>query len=140
MTIGISAGLRDDRLQILLDAIDAASDEYGSAHLLIYSGDRPDTGEVPDEYENILLLDYTLPFPCGSITDGVLTFSAIDTVDGLDYGIAIWARITDADDIFVMDLSVTSNLGSGDVKMDSTEVFEGTPVNCTLATITEGNP
>jgi len=131
--------MRDDRLQLVVDAIDGESDEYSGAHLLVYSGDRPYTGEEIDEYENDLLIDFELPYPVGTITDGVLTFAEVVDVYSLEYGIASWARIVDALDAFVMDLSVTSTIGNGDVKIDNLEVFAGVLVHCSLATITEGN-
>jgi len=137
--IGISTELRSDRLQLVLDAIDGESDEYSGAHLLIYSGDRVGTGEEIDEYENELLIDFELSYPSGTITDGVLTFAEISDVNSLEYGTASWARIVDAVDAFVIDLSVTSTLGNGDVKIDNLEVFAGVLVQCSLASITEGN-
>lgn len=140
MTIGISTAMRNSRLQLILDAIDAESDEYASAHLLIYSGTKPATGEAIDEYDDpVLLADFLLPYPCGTITDGVLTFGTIEDVVGLENGIAAWARMTDADDAFVMDLTVTDYFGNGDVKVDNIEVFKDAVIHCTLATITEGN-
>ena len=139
MTIGISTTLRNSRLQLLLDAIDNGADEYNSAHLLIYSGDRPATGEAIDEYDNILLVSFSLLFPCGSITGGILTFGALVDVLGLDDGTATWARITDEGDVFVADLSVTNEVGSGDVKINDTAIVVGGTVHCTAASITEGN-
>lgn len=140
MTIGISTAMRNSRLQLILDAIDAESDEYSSAHLLIYSGTKPATGEILDEYDDpVLLADFVLPYPCGTITDGVLTFETIEDVVGLANGISSWARITDADDVFVMDLTVTDYFGNGDVKVDNLQVYEDAAVHCTIAVITEGN-
>lgn len=140
MTIGISTAMRNSRLQLILDAIDAESDEYSPAHLLIYSGTKPATGEILDEYDDaVLLADFLLPYPCGIITDGVLTFGTIEDVVGLVNGIAVWARITDADDVFVMDLTVTDYFGNGDVKVDNLQVYEDAAVHCTIAVITEGN-
>ena len=139
MTIGISTTLRNSRLQLLLDAIDNGADEYSTAHLLIYSGDRPDTGEAIDEYDNILLVNFSLPFPSGTIFDGVLTFGTIDDSTGSNYGIARWARVNDEGDVFVADLSVTNESGNGDVKVNDTEIFEGGTIHCHSASITEGN-
>jgi hypothetical protein len=139
MTIGLLAALRNNRLQLILDAMDSSSDEYEGAHLLIYSGDRPDTGEDIDEYDNFLLADFVLPFPSGSITDGVLTFGIVNNTVGLANGIASWARITDAIDNFVMDLSVTATGGSGDIKISSTSIEIDGTVKFISGIITEGN-
>jgi hypothetical protein len=139
MTIGLSIAMRDERLQLILDAIDFGADEYDTAHLLIYSGERPVTGGVPDEYDNVLLVNFPLSYPCGTITDGVLEFNTIEDVNSLAYGAAVWARITDSSDTFVADLSVTSLTGGGDILIDGTEIFADTLVTCVVATITEGN-
>ena len=141
MTIGLSTTLRSNRLQVFLETVDHASDEYDSAHLFIYSGDRPVTGGAVDEYDNTLLLDFLFPFPCGSISNGILTFGTIEDVYGLSAGVPSWARIVDADENFVADLSVTNLIGNGDVKLDSLtlEIFVGGLVKCTVATMTEGN-
>ena len=139
MTIGLLAALRNNRLQLILDAMDSSSDEYEGAHLLIYSGDRPDTGEAVDEYDNILLADFVLPFPSATITDGVLTFGTVNDTEGLANGTASWARITDAVDAFVMDLSVTATGGSGDVKISSVSITMYGVVKFLSGTIIEGN-
>lgn len=139
MTIGILLALRNSRLQLILDAMDAASDEYEGAHLLLYSGDRPATGEVIDEYENELLVDFVLPFPSGTITNGVLTLGSVADTVGLAAGTVAWARITDANDTFVMDLSVTVPAGNGDVKISSVTTIIGGVVRVISGIITEGN-
>ncbi len=139
MTIGLLDTLRSDRLQLILDAIDATSDEYEGAHLLIYSGDRPTTGGAIDEYDNILLAKFALPFPCGTITNCVLTLGSVGNVVGLDNGNASWARITDAVGNFVMDLSVTVTGGGGDIIISSVSIVTDGIVKFLSGTITEGN-
>ena len=141
MSIGFDTDLRNNRALAIVAAIDAGVDEYSSGHLFIYSGERPATGEAVDEYDNELLVDFLFSFPCGTVSNGILTFGTIQDVESAAAGIATWARITDTDDVFVMDLSVTDTEGSGDVKIDSTgaEIVDGILVRCTVATITEGN-
>jgi hypothetical protein len=142
MTIGINSTLRDARLTLILDAID---DDGTAGKLTIYSGTRPATGAEPDEYDNLALVVFDLDYPCGTITNGVLAFSPIsddeyDFSEAINTGIAEWGRITTTSDIFVMDLSVTDLFGSGDIKIDSTEIYEGNNVFCYNASINEGNP
>jgi len=139
MTIGLSTTLRNARLQHILDAIDAGGDEYGGGHLLIYSGDRPATGVVIDEYENDLLLSFPISWPCGSITGGVLTFGTVGSAVGLAEGVAVFARLVDEDNLFVADLSVSIVGGAGEVKLDYIDIHVGTVVNCISAVLTEGN-
>jgi len=141
MSIGFDEDLRNTRASAIASAIDAGGDEYDSGHLLIYSGDRPDTGDHIDEYDNELLVEFVFPFPCGTVSAGVLTFDTIADATSVAAGTATWARITDADDVFVMDLSVTDTGGSGDVKVATTGavITDNTIISCTVATITEGN-
>jgi hypothetical protein len=139
MTIGLNSVLRDARLQIVLDAIDDGADEYSSQLLTIYDSDRPATGGAVDEYD-LALAEFLLPYPCGTITDGVLTFDTIADVVAIGTGSAKWARITDAGNSFVMDLSVSNLTGSGDVKLDSLSIELGNTVHCHSAILTEGNP
>jgi hypothetical protein len=140
MTIGIDAAVRNSRLQVLLDAIDNGGDEYGGGHLRIYSGDRPATGGEVDEYENELLLEFNLPYPSGTVSDGVLTFNDLGTVKGLAEDIASWARVTDAEDNFVMDLSVSLAGGGGEVILTYLQIYVDIDIEYVSATITEGNP
>jgi hypothetical protein len=142
MTIGLNTIIRTARLQSVLDALDFEADEYDSAHLLIYSGDRLPTGEAIDEYDeygNDLLVDFSLNYPSGSITNNVLTFGVVDSVLGLIHGTAVWARLIDSNGDFVVDLSVSDTNGTGDVKIDSLEIFVGVAVNFVGGSITEGN-
>jgi len=140
--IGISVTIRNNRLEIIKSAIENNTDEYdpGSGHLLIYTGIRPSTGYEFDEYDDfILLVDFILPNPCCSINSGILTFEDIQDTIGLESGTAGWARITDVDDNFIMDLSVSDLLGSGDIKIDSLDISKNGVIHCTIGTITEGN-
>jgi len=139
MTIGLDTTIRTGRLQTVLDAVDFEGDEYDSAHLLIYSGDRPVTGGAVDEYENDLLVDFSLSFPCGTIINNVLTFGVVASVLGLLYGFASWARLIDSNGVFVADLSVTDTNGVGDIKISSLEIFVGIAVYFVSGAITEGN-
>ena len=136
--IGITTAMRNSRLQLILDAIDLAGDEYGAGILFIYSGIRPATGMSPDEYDAILV-EFMLPYPCGVINNGVLTFGEVLDVLATASGTATWGRLTDINENFIADLSVTSLLGNGDVKIDSTTIVEGGTVHCNSAIITEGN-
>jgi len=138
MTIGLDVDVRNSRLQKIVDAIDAEGDEYEAGSLTIYAGTRPATGAALDEYD-VALVKFTLPFPCGTVSGGVLTFSAIPDANAIASGEATWARITDADDNFVADLSATDYLGGGDVRIDDVNIEVGGLIHCISAAITEGN-
>ena len=138
MTIGLDVDVRNSRLQKIIDAIDAEGDEYEAGSLTIYAGTRPATGAALDEYD-VALVKFALPIPCGTISGGVLTFNAIPDAYAIATEEATWARITDADDNFVADLSATDYLGGGDVRIDDVNIEVGGLIHCIAATITEGN-
>lgn len=138
--IGFCMDLRSEIMDMVNTYIDWEADEYDPAHLLIYSGERPATCQEVDEYENTLLADFTLPYPCGTNTDGVITFNSIADTVGLAAGTISWGRIVDSTGYVVMDLSATTHIGTGDLKFDSLDVEIGLVIHCTLATLTEGNP
>jgi hypothetical protein len=138
--IGFSTDLRNEILDVVKTHIDWEGDEYDPAHLLIYSGDRPSTCQEIDEYDNILLADFLLPYPCGTVNEGVLTFGEIADTLGLASGTISWGRIVDCTGYAVMDLSATTYVGTGDLKFDSLDVEIDLPIHCTAASITEGNP
>ena len=54
-------------------------------------------------------------------------------------GTATWARISNSDGVFVMDLDVSVNAGSGDIKLNSVDVILGGPISIISASLTEGN-
>lgn len=137
MTIGISSTLRDARLDLIKDAIDLGGDEYGGGILRIYSGTRPATGGALGGA--VLLLEYDLAWPCGTITSGVLTLDSVASTIGLAAGTATWARIVDVDENFVMDLSVTEEGAGGDIVLSSTLIAISMEVLFISGGITEGN-
>jgi len=138
MTIGLNLLIRNARLGLILDAIDYEGDEYDGALLSLYSSTRPSTGAELDEYDVVLAI-FMLPFPCGIISNGVLALNEIMDTTGIADGIAVWGRICDSSGNFVIDLSVSTLSGSGDVKIDSTEIYIDNVIHCHSAVITEGN-
>lgn len=139
MTIKLAVTVRNNRAQKIADAIDAGA---AGGKLNIYSGQRPASGGgAIDPFNNILLGTLTFSKPCySSIDNGVLTFAAIAQDTAADNsGTAIWARITNSDGTYVMDLDVTVNSGSGDIKLNSVDIIQGGPISIISASLTEGN-
>jgi hypothetical protein len=143
MTIGMSVTVRNSRLQELIDSIDFGLDEYDeydAAKLLIYSGTRVATGVALDEYDDaVLLASFDLPFPCGSVVNGVLTFNSVADTIGLVSGLATWARVVDYLGTFIMDMSVTIAGSGGDCQIDDPNILQSGTVKCNSVVITEGN-
>jgi hypothetical protein len=122
MTIKFATAIRNSRAGSIATAIDAGATP---GTLKLYTGSRPATsGGAIDPFNNILLGTLTFSKPCSaSIDNGVLTFSAIAQDTAADNnGTASWARINNGDGGYVMDLDVSNNSGSGDIKLN--EIIE----------------
>lgn len=133
MAISLSTAIRNARLQVIADAINAGA---GAGKLRLYSGSRPATGGAV----TTLLAELTLSDPAhSSIAGGVLTFDAITQDASADAtGTATWARIVDSDNAFVADLSVGLAGSGADVILDSVSIVATNSVQVAVATITEG--
>jgi len=121
MTIKLATAVRNTRAQAIADAIDAGST---GGWLRIYSGTRPATaGGSIDPFTNLVMGELNFSKPCkSSIDNGVLTFASIaQDASANNSGTATWARITNSDGGFCMDLDVTNNSGNGDIKLNSTD-------------------
>ena len=70
MALGFATTLRTARASQIVAAIDAGA---GAGKLRLYNGTRPATGGTV----TTLLAELTFSDPCGTVTSGVLTFSAI---------------------------------------------------------------
>jgi hypothetical protein len=130
MALGLATALRTTRATAIRDAIDA-----GAAGLLrIYDGARPATGGSVTN----LLAELTLSDPCGTVTNGVLTFSAItQDASANNTGTATWFRIVTSAAAFVLDGSVGTS--GADLNLTTTSVTTGQPVQVTSLVFTEGN-
>lgn len=138
MTIKLATAIRNSRADVIATAIDAGST---GGMLTIYSGTRPATpGGAIDPFTNLVLGELTFSDPCkSSVDNGVLTFASIaQDASANNSGTATWARITNSDGGFVMDLDVTNNSGNGDIKLNSTDIIQGGPISIISASLTEG--
>lgn len=136
MAIGYATTLRTNRMTQVVNAIDAGA---STGKLRLYTTPRPATGAAITT--QTLLAELAFADPCGTVTNGVLTFSALTDDSNADAsGIAVWARVVDSDGNFVMDMSVTATGGGGDIELNSTAIVAGGLVQGTATrTITEGN-
>jgi hypothetical protein len=131
MAIGYVTTLRSTRMTALVTDIDSGA---GAGTLTIYSGSRPATGGT----ETTVLAVLTLSDPCGSVTNGVLTFSSITADSSANAtGTATWARLKDSDGNAAADMSVGTS--GADINFDSVSFVAGGNVAVTSLTITEGN-
>lgn len=133
MALGFATTLRTARASQIVAAIDAGA---GAGKLRLYNGTRPATGGSV----TTLLAELTFSDPCGTVTSGVLTFSAIASDASADNtGTATWFRIVDSTGAFVLDGTITVTGGGGDITMTSTSIQAGVTVDATSLVFTEDN-
>ncbi|MEI8370994.1 MAG: hypothetical protein WCJ31_21420 [Planctomycetia bacterium] len=136
MTLGMNSTLRSARMTAVLTDLDKNA---SAGKIEFYSGTRPATGAGIGAA--VLLGTCTLSKPCGTVTTGVLTFSAITNgtgTAGADGGtVSTWCRFTDGAGVFVLDGSVGTS--GADVNLNSTTIATGQTITVTGGTLTEGN-
>jgi hypothetical protein len=138
MAFGYAVALRNARLNLVRDAIDADL-PTNPGTVKIYDGTRPATGAAITD--QVLLTTGTFSDPSApNAAAGVLTFSAITYGDAVADGTATWARVADGSGAFVADGSVGTAGSGADFIMNSVGIVELGPVVHISAQITAGNP
>lgn len=134
MAFSYDEAIRNDRLQVVADAINAGA---AAGKLRIYDGVRPATGAAVTT--QTLLAELTMADPCqDTITGGILTFDTITTDSSADNsGTATWMRIVDSDGNFCVDGDVGTS--GADLNLNSTSIIAGQSVAIVSAQITAGN-
>lgn len=124
---------RTARLQVHADAIDSGS---GAGYAEVYSGTVPaNVGTSITSQTKLATL--TFSDPCGSVTSGVLTMSAITQDSSADAsGTPSFVRSYSSDG--TVRGQYTAGVGSGEVNFGAA-IVSGQPVQITSWTITEGN-
>lgn len=131
MALGVNTTSRSAWVQEIANKIDAGA---AGGKIKFYDGSRPATGGPA----TTLLGTVTCSATCGTVSNGVLTFSAFTEDSSADAtGTATWARITDSDDNFVCDCSVGTS--GSDINLNSTAITSGGIIRITSGTLTAGN-
>lgn len=133
MAVSYATTLRTTRMTAVRDAVDAGS---GAGYIRAYSGTVPaNVGASLGSATQLCQL--TCSDPSGTITSGVLTFSAITQDSSGDAsGTPTFARVFASDGTAVLQCS--SGVGSGDLNFGAA-IVSGQPVQITSFVITEGN-
>jgi hypothetical protein len=133
--VRVLASLRNSRLNLLRNAIDAGS---GAGTLKVYTGTQPANADAGLSGNTLL---GTLTFTDPSAPDasgGVLTFSTITQDTAADNsGTATWARILDSAGNTVFDCDITASGGGGTLQITTTAIVAGGPIQATSFTLTE---
>lgn len=123
---------------LALALIAALDDGSGNATIAIYTGAIPATPLTAISTQT-LLGTLTCSDPVGTATDNVITFGTITQDSAADAGgTATWARIFSADGDAVIDVDVTNGGGTGVIKLNTTTIVSGGPIQITSFTITVG--
>ncbi len=132
MTVGLLTTLRNARLNLIRDAVDAGA---GAGFFRVYDGARPVTGGTA----TTLLAELTFSDPsAAAASGGALTFSAITADASANAtGTATWGRMVDSTGAFVADFSVGT--AGADFNLNTVSITSGVQVSCTSAALTEGN-
>lgn len=132
-TIKLTTALRDAMGDLILAALNAGS---GAGVIKFYTGTQP-AGPGTAVTSQTLLGTLTFSDPAGATSGGVITFDTITQDAAADAsGTATWVRLTDSTGAAVIDGDVTTNAGTGFVKMNTTSVIEGGPIQIASATLT----
>ena len=133
MAVSYSTTTRTARMTAVLSAIDAGS---GAGTLKIYAGSVP--ANVGASLGAATLLGtLTLSDPAGTVSAGVLTFSAITQDSSADAsGTPTFARIATSDGTDILQCS--AGVGSGGLNLGANPV-SGQPLQISSLTLTEGN-
>lgn len=128
-TVHFKGSTKDALLTQIINAIDAGG---AGGSIKIYSGTIPaDPSIAPSSSPTHKLLGTLgLSYPCGSITTNVLNFGTItpDTVAD-DTATATWARIATSAGVAIMDVDVSTTVGSGAIKLNTTAIIAGGPIS-----------
>lgn len=132
MALGLATTLRNSRLNLIRDAIDAGA---GAGLLRIYDGSRPATGGAA----TTLLAELTMSDPSApAASGGAATYNAINADASANAtGTATWGRLVDSTGAFVADFSVGTS--GADLNLNSTSINTGVQVSVTSMVLTEGN-
>jgi len=88
----------------------------------IYQGVRPLVSAPPDSG---FLAELPLLKPSGSVVDGILTLAPGAPVLNANSGVAAWARVVNGNGETAFDGDVTDTAGAGEIKIQSTVLYEG---------------
>jgi hypothetical protein len=121
----------------ILTPVQAAVDGGTGAGLIrIYTTPMPATPETAITTQT-LLGTLTFSDPCGTVTSGTLTMSAVTQDAAADAtGTAVWARILNSSGTAIFDVDVTNTGGGGTMQMNTTNIVVGGPILCTAFTMT----
>ncbi|WP_022949511.1 hypothetical protein [Methylohalobius crimeensis] len=129
MTIALKLSVKTARLTALRDAIDTGT---GTAQLTLYDGTRPAAGGAATNALGVA----DLGSPAGTVSGNVLTLALPDSINAAGDGTVTWARITDKDGNWVIDMDASED-PADDLTITPANVFTGGIINFLTKTLSE---
>lgn len=136
MAIKMSEGLRNARLQAIVDKLDFAAT---GGYIEFYDGVQPAVsgGALSS---NVLLGTTVFSAISGVVATGVLTFNTITDDTSADAtGTVSWCRVFDGDAAFIFDGDAGLTASTAFARFDDVNITLGDVIHPVSATITEGN-
>lgn len=133
MQMNVSEAIATAWITTLKNALDAGS---GPATIEIYTGTMP-ASVATAVTTQVKLGTLTCSYPCGTISGGTLTFSAIAPDGAADAaGTATWARFKGSTGAAVCDMDVTVVGGGGALQANTVLIALNGPISLPSLTIT----
>lgn len=130
--------LAADRTALATALRDLWDDQSGPCTLEFYDGSMP-AGPATAIGIQVLLGTLTCSDPLGSEASGVLTFDTITQDSAADAsGTASWARLRDGSGAARADFDVTNTVGTGVIKLNTTTIVIGGPIEVDSFVVTIG--
>ena len=130
--VRFASSIKNNVLTPIQTALDAGAT---GGTVKIYTGTIPTTPDTAVTTQT-LLGELTLSKPCGTITNGVLTFGAVTQDSSANAtGTATWARLSDGNGAAVMDIDISATGGSGAMQMNTTSIVATGPIIITAFSI-----
>lgn len=126
MTIEISTGLNEARLQATANYIDSGA---GAGYFAIYGGTR--AANIATSPATPALVQIELTEPCGTVAAGVLSLTGADPAMVVNSGVATWARLFNGDGQPVLDCDcgLYSDPGDpGELRLSNLSLYAGAEV------------
>lgn len=135
MIVNVSSALQTTFVTALRDALDAGA---SGATITLYTGTMPASVGTAVTTQQVLGT-LTCSDPCGTISGGTLTFSAVTPDLSADVGgTATWARFRDSNGLAVCDMDVSVVGGNGALQANTVVITVNGPISLSTLTITFG--
>lgn len=136
MIIHLSTAVRNARLTVLINAIDANA---SPGYIEFYTATQPATGGA-DITTQTLLGTCVLSKPSGTVSTGELIFAAIaDDAVADNSGDLAWARFYDGAGTWIMDADCGDSGSTALIKFNLVGVLAGGVIKILSGSLTDGN-